>query len=728
MKDKDRDRKEQAEKKSVSNYDEINDIDNNVSISGASNQIRASETVAGWYVDNYSFTYKANSLKLIGGKRKDIIRDLEESEDDTGLLALLGPSGCGKSRLAFDCCRAFEEKGWNTLWIDRYYFTQERAISSLKELFGNTLVVVDDAQYCTGILSEILSYMSGSIEKERRKIKKMKVIVTAYTEEQLTRASALPEKYEPRVLEPLSEDELKEMIIQYAKEAHKKDPIDQEDIDRILKKLNGLDIDKAQPLYSRFLVDAVCQKEKIDEWATEDVLKYIAGYGDKKIRKGIAEGGIQCKDGTVRLIRTLATLCPGLKLEDLKELYEKVDVLECLGNKDTLRKIKDLLKDLSFYDRNNKTVLGVKPDAVGEFYFVDVLCYSDILTDPEFNDVVRFILRKGKGRTVSILDPFYLPIFGYPFFYYMNKHKRRVALNVEYMFADATLSNTIQDEAVKYIKLTPDLAWLLNPRFSYLNDISQKWYKNACDEVASYYAGSDALGSITEEQEYPYVKEIDCKAVKYYGPTVWNKACGKGTVIFEDGTVYDGGIKRNRFHGFGTFTRPDGKKYECWMFDGFRGTPGDFLHVGEYIYPDGAVYSGGWRYGMRDGFGKMTMPSSKRSYIAYWSFDKILTADELVKLFEKKEFAHIKHYVEFMTRHQKFGVKKTEKGYRYVQWVDGLEQSFLYWPKDDEKYSVPLDRGPHCRNTQHLSPAQFNEEKGSIIDNYAHSEEKTPDQ
>jgi hypothetical protein len=86
----------------------------------------------------------------------------------------------------------------------------------------------------------------------------------------------------------------------------------------------------------------------------------------------------------------------------------------------------------------------------------------------------------------------------------------------------------------------------------------------------------------------------------------------KGTVVYEDGTVYDGARDRGRQHGRGILTLANGNgTYEGDFIEGRRGgygtlsanlSEGGLLKSG-VLEPPNMVYRGEWKNDLRHGYG-----------------------------------------------------------------------------------------------------------------------------
>ena len=90
----------------------------------------------------------------------------------------------------------------------------------------------------------------------------------------------------------------------------------------------------------------------------------------------------------------------------------------------------------------------------------------------------------------------------------------------------------------------------------------------------------------------------------------------KGKYSWSDGSVYQGGIENDLFHGYGEYQwLRSGIHYEGnWVYGSIEGK-------GKMTYEDGAVYEGEFKDGVRNGFGKYTWNRNKY-YEGEWSKGK----------------------------------------------------------------------------------------------------------
>ena len=99
------------------------------------------------------------------------------------------------------------------------------------------------------------------------------------------------------------------------------------------------------------------------------------------------------------------------------------------------------------------------------------------------------------------------------------------------------------------------------------------------------------------------------ETVTWSGGCVDGKASGEGRWVWrssEGNSVYDGGVREGKAHGYGTFTTADGDRYEGkWRNDEPHGH-------GIHVYSDGSRYEGEWRNGQPNRFGTFIWPDGER--------------------------------------------------------------------------------------------------------------------
>lgn len=611
-------------------------------------QLRASETISIWYTgDQYSFCYNPDELNLIG--REEELKTLvkwAETVQPIGMYAIFGESGCGKSRLAFELCRELERKSWNTIWADRN--TDETGLKDLiKNTEGKLLIVFDDVQFYVQLFTGIYSFFRTILKKNNR-LSKIRIVITAYKEFDELRpynSTNFKDFYNSLKLKSIEKNDL-ERIIQEFVRSQSEQISNTEDISLlILSKLNKLSIEEAAPLYARFMVDAICKGKNINDWAQKDILDYIINSNDEKIGQDLIDIFGYNASNVIRIIRTIATICRELSFEELKDIL-KID------NKE--HQLWNLLQKSAILDPESGILLGIKPDIVGFYYCQNTLMDRSILSDQEFNQVMHFFVSHWTKNFYiyfiimsQVLEQYKVSRFDFwddeRYHHcemwtceFMQECKRYIAIRYltnewdEYVSMEETVMEDIishgHENYLEKINLWRDNLFYGIPNSKELDaEIKAIPYdftaykhieltevqklecqKRATKKLIFKYSDVDALSNRNSEiVDTIILGKIDSKAISYNGPTLWGLPYGKGTLIFEDGTIYDGLVDKYRMIGNGTFRHPDDRQYSCHLNKWREGQ-------GTYIWTDGARYDGNWHIGLRDGEGTMIYPNGAK--------------------------------------------------------------------------------------------------------------------
>mmetsp|Transcript_18840 Transcript_18840/g.44140 ORF Transcript_18840/g.44140 Transcript_18840/m.44140 type:complete len:571 (-) Transcript_18840:75-1787(-) len=128
---------------------------------------------------------------------------------------------------------------------------------------------------------------------------------------------------------------------------------------------------------------------------------------------------------------------------------------------------------------------------------------------------------------------------------------------------------------------------------------------------SKYSVGYQAARRKKEVEEQVLANDVDCE---YRGPLLDGKSHGKGSVIWEDGTVYEGDFKHGYRTGEGKLIASDGVIFYVGGF--YRGA----LTNGKRTYPDGGVFEGRFHLGGRSK-GIYTYPDGRVFEGEYTWFD-----------------------------------------------------------------------------------------------------------
>lgn len=121
-----------------------------------------------------------------------------------------------------------------------------------------------------------------------------------------------------------------------------------------------------------------------------------------------------------------------------------------------------------------------------------------------------------------------------------------------------------------------------------------------------------AEGEFSEGRLHGYARVVgNDEGNEYMGGFVRGKREGEGIEIWSDGSVYCGGWKADREHGFGELVTINGFHYKGSWAGGMRSG------VGRLTFPSGAVYSGEFSADERHGYGVM-LYSTGEIYHGRW--------------------------------------------------------------------------------------------------------------
>lgn len=214
--------------------------------------------------------------------RNTELKQLEEYCAAEGRIfwwAVTGPGGMGKSRLVYEFCKRKQTDGWKT---ERFEAHPSRGspVRSLEELAGwtpdisKTIVVLDDVQAHMETVCLWLSRMDRTARSEQ-----LRILLLERDGKTLTSASWLGADpcgegldgwcYDEKFLhlEPMTDDDLMEIMDNYAAAAGKK-----LSASRLLNVLERVDPRLKRPLYAIAIADARCQGKDPVNWDQTKIL------------------------------------------------------------------------------------------------------------------------------------------------------------------------------------------------------------------------------------------------------------------------------------------------------------------------------------------------------------------------------------------------------------------------------------------------------------------------
>ena len=130
------------------------------------------------------------------------------------------------------------------------------------------------------------------------------------------------------------------------------------------------------------------------------------------------------------------------------------------------------------------------------------------------------------------------------------------------------------------------------------------------------YLTYDYLAEQKEIDSYTgYVTDRNTGSGTYTGYLVDGILHGKGKMVWNNGSSYDGDWNHGKVHGNGTYIYSDGGTYAGQFQNGSR------HGYGTYYFPSGAVYDGQWANGERAGYGTLRW-SNGDVYEGQWQNSK----------------------------------------------------------------------------------------------------------
>ena len=715
----------------------------------------------------YAIDYKVDSLKL-RGRTSELERLLfwaNSNNDDYSIFSIIGKPGSGKSRLALQLCYELHDKDWTIIWLQRN-ISKSSILEKLKAQLKNekkVLIVIDDITFCEEFFYTIDRYLTNRYFQKMPFI--IRILLTAYIpankQNNLENDVDILAKiksthiYKSMELPSLSEDNIKEIIDDYYR-AETSHTISYEKKKSIIDKIVEIKMLEAAPLYARFLVKAICADISIDNWDVNTVLEYIIQNENQKLQDSLDRLESYKKTSLLNAISIIkmigAITVSHVKYEQIKEL-SGIEALYLLNDVGLYTELKELLVNLGICDSRSRFINGIQPDTLSFYYCKKVLLDRNMLTDNEFNQVLKFVLKEGKGYSVDFLSLLSRDLFSFD--------KSKTENNLVEMDLRLEAIRMLYYEGLGILSLTsiPDRSF--NARIEMrdsINEIQNSTPSSISDKIASVFANEEAIHKHVNDNDFALLFTLfECppiNIVSYTGYSIYGRACGRGSVLWNDVTFYTGTFHCGHAEGLGKFKHLDGRCYECDMHNGFR------EGFGTYIWQDFTQYTGQWLAGLRHGEGEMIYPDGRHlkgiwildhyinnlddlsfiqknnlEYLYEWSPDygHCIKAVPLSKLnAEKEETNSLKwgkcnrpfpiEYIKekgFKWEKKKYiddkgEIYETEKGFivcygEYEESINSLD--ILNIPEiiiEDNKYCVPPNRGIHAHGL----------EIGSIIDNY----------
>ncbi|MDE6387367.1 MAG: SIR2 family protein [Lachnospiraceae bacterium] len=233
----------------------------------------------------HRFMYDSGYIGFTGREQElEQLMDFCQNPKQISWWAVTGPGGMGKSRLVYEFTEARKKEGWEIVWLNQNQDIYPRLLDWMPPV-EQCILVADDVQSYLQAIGEWISSISKKKRSEKLRIllleREGKDLNSAKWAEMM-QADAPYDDTIPSMcycsdflqLEPLSEEELKTMMTDFAVasgKALKDDGL----MERLLKTLQKADGDLKRPIYALAIVDAWCDGEDPTRWDKEQILNEL---------------------------------------------------------------------------------------------------------------------------------------------------------------------------------------------------------------------------------------------------------------------------------------------------------------------------------------------------------------------------------------------------------------------------------------------------------------------
>lgn len=226
------------------------------------------------------FMYDSGYISFVG--RKNELEQLQafcQSDAQISWWAVSGPGGMGKSRLVYKFTNAQRTDGWKIHWLG---YNDYVSLADWKPPTDRCIVVADDVQAHLQTVGSWIVSVSAHLRSEKLRILLLerdgKDLDSAKWAESLQSDFPYDDTISSKCycpaflnLKPLSDDDLKGMMIDFAKASGK--PLAGSDhADRMLQALKKIDRDLQRPIYALAITDAWCSGKDPTRWNKEQSL------------------------------------------------------------------------------------------------------------------------------------------------------------------------------------------------------------------------------------------------------------------------------------------------------------------------------------------------------------------------------------------------------------------------------------------------------------------------
>lgn len=341
---------------------------------------RASALTQGTAAQKNPFAYDAGIVSFVGrDSEQKQLEDFCNTEEPLKWWAVTGPGGAGKSRLVYEFTNKLRKQGWSIQYLKDY-----TNLNQYNHTAQNTVIVAD---YVRAYMREIADWLEQLSSVERST--KMRVLLLeregkalsdTYWNDSFT--SAMRKKdaakkicYQQEFLQlhPLNENDLKEIMREYAQESGK--PLKEDIANRLMQSLKKVDADLQRPLYALFLTDAWIHGRKPENWNQQNILNYVIqrernDYEEKA--KQLCGKQNKKLETVLNEVKAIATIYGDIPLSQMESRFPEVwkGLKQCADKLDIIEQ--NLLEDVGFCN-SEEQVVALRPDLVGEYFVIQIL-------------------------------------------------------------------------------------------------------------------------------------------------------------------------------------------------------------------------------------------------------------------------------------------------------------------------------------------------------------------
>lgn len=154
----------------------------------------------------------------------------------------------------------------------------------------------------------------------------------------------------------------------------------------------------------------------------------------------------------------------------------------------------------------------------------------------------------------------------------------------------------------------------------------------------------------------PHNKETHL--LSYDGEIMFGMAHGRGTAVWEDGSLYNGEFKYGFRHGKGKYTWSNNDSYEGeWQMGNPNG-------IGLMIWNDGAKYNGNLFKGYRHGMGELITPTKEINLTNHWLFNYDYLYFEVI--IERPDDYDLKYFMKALEVMEKYVIERVDYKFSFL--------------------------------------------------------------